>query len=262
LAVTAAFSLPTAIIAGSSLLMDVFIALGLTAVLMRLDEAHALAWWNTQMVLLAVAIVLLLSLEVLRKFRLPLIVALKRWGAAVIAVAVTWEAVVWAEPGPSSETPHWGPIQWTLTGLVVLYLLSQAARLKEGAMTRLVLLALVFLFVLSPLFGWGAEPGLHYSYDRRSLGTIFAGFAFFCAIGVLGTLVSAHAGSRLGTTLCSLAVAFRVLILYAEITRDLMLSGLGLIGAGVVFCAIAFAWWKFQRAMPSLPPSRPAGSLS
>src|SRR5215831_3442098 len=114
-AITAAFSLPAAIIAGSSLLMDVFIILGLTAVLMRLSEVNALVWWNTQMVLFAAALVLVLSWEAVRRFGLPLVNALKRWGAILIAVAVAWEAGVWAYPGFGFDTPRFGPIQWTLT---------------------------------------------------------------------------------------------------------------------------------------------------
>lgn len=168
--------------------------------------------------------------------------ALPKWGAALVSVAVFAAAWRWSEP--HSGRAALPTLFALLAALTALYLVELALSRRRA---RIVAGALVAAFVLG-----GAIVS-------RSLGegTLrVTGFVLFCAMCGALAMAAAEAGSRRLTNLFTLLIAARILVLYLELVRNLMTTGFGLILTGLVFCAVAYGWWRLRAVVAPAPEPR------
>jgi hypothetical protein len=162
--------------------------------------------------------------------------ALRRWGVALLAVPLVATAVEWRW-GRATGAWDVGPVAILLAvGVPVAWRLASPDRnrpaLAAAALGGALLAATALL------------PG---RLDRDA--GIWLGFLLFCAFGVALAMAAARAGRRRWVTAATLAIAARVVVLYLVLARDLMTTGIGLVGSGLVICAVAWGWWRLNRVL-------------
>jgi uncharacterized membrane protein len=238
LALATAIAIPAAAISDRALSSDLAVAFALATVWLVVEKsAYAiLRGFGAALVWAAAGAVLLFLAEAVRRVHPAATRALRRWGGAVLFAVSIAAAFAWSI--------DWG--RGTLLAVGALCAVLAAAWIARLAWKRqgpLVVAALALTFLI-------LGPSALSHVRSSEAGLRFIGFALFCTAGVAFAMGAAQAGSRRLTNLFTLAVAGRVLLLFVEVLKSLALTGVGLLLTGVVFCAIAWGWWKLHDALP------------
>lgn len=254
-AVCAAFSLPAIFIGRRALLTDLFLAYLLATLLTGLDALGLFERLGRQVfgmgfVLASLGIVALMVRAAIAREEPGF--ALRRWASGLLGVTVVWAATGWASnrtlrawANLSPQLPDYLPLLafTLLAGALLAYFLFWRVDRPAAVATAAGLLLL------------GLPPLL--PVDTHLFARQFLGFALFAALTVALTFAAAARNSRLWTNLFSLAFAARIFVLYLELVKDLMSTGLSLLATGAVLCALAWGWWRVSsRVVPKLEVAR------
>ena len=246
LALAAAMALPAAAIAEHSVLSDVAIGYTVSALALFLGESRAarpsLEGFGWALLAAAVGGALLLLAEALRHLHPPAVRALRRWGGGLLFAVAVAAAFSWSV-GWSGRTR---PPMIVLSAAVALAWIARLAWIRKGALA-VAAVALTGLVIGAAWVG-GRSAGL--TWHATDPGIRFLGFVLFCAAGGAFAVGAARAGSRRLTNLFTLAIAARIVVLFLEVLKTLALTGFGLLLTGIVFCGVAWAWWRFHRVLP------------
>lgn len=233
-ALCAALAVPPAVIGQRSLLSDLPIAYSLVALALFIAKSPAmreeLRGFGLGLLAAGIGGTLLLSGQLLSRAHAAASVALRRWGAALVAAACIGAAFIWSLRAP--ETPGHMAVFAAGVGLAIVALLAWTRRVAALLGT---VLALAFLLGAAI---WTGERG---DVPRR-----FTGFLLFCAAASSFAVAAAQSGRRWLTNLLTLAVAARIVVLFVELIRSLAMTGVGLVLTGAVFCGVAWAWWRLH----------------
>lgn len=240
-AVTAAFALPAAAVARQALPTDAFLAAALTALGLGLEQLgwldHAERDLRFALAFAAVGLACLFAARALERVHAGASRAAARWGLALAAFVSVWGAGLW-----STERLRPQYVGWALpVGVCVLAAVLVAQRLRGPARVTVTLAVVLGLALL-------VGPALVPAWNPTLRQVV--GFVLFCATWLAVAAAAAELGEGAAVNVASLLVAGRVFALYLELVEDLLTTGLGLIGTGLVFCAIAWGWWRVRRAVP------------
>jgi uncharacterized membrane protein len=246
MALCAVLALPAAAIATHSLLSDVVLAFTTLGLGLFLEDAQ---WFNHHwddfsvgFLYAAAAMFFLLAADYLKSRHTPAAAALIRWGFGLSAAVAVVAAYVWADGSyghPLADRTSWPLLVFCAAALA--YGVRAFASAPKARALRIAALALY-----AALLGGAAII----SQRHPPTPIIFLGFALFSATCVALAMSAAASGNKLGTNLATMALAARILVLYGELAKDLMTTGVGLIVTGLVCLGVAFGWWRLRRLLP------------
>jgi hypothetical protein len=229
----AALAVPAAVVSRRSLLSDLPLAYALVGLGLWLDRTRALQeelrGFGGGLFAAALGGAMLLSSDLLASVHAAASVALRRWGAALAAVSAVAAAGILSVRASHSTRPTMLFVAAAVAALLGtrLFLTRRYATLAGTVLTFLLL-------------------GTAYAFTSAEVGVRFLGFVLFCAACAALAIASAQAGSKRLTNAFTLAIAARIVVLFVEVLRSLALTGLGLILTGLVFCAVAWGWWRLH----------------
>ena len=247
MALCAAMALPAAAIATHSLLSDVVLGFVTVGVGFLLDETrwfdHHWDDFGVGFLFATLGLLFLLAAHYLKPLHAPARAALLRWGFGLSGMVAAAAAFIWAEGKhrylQGNERAWWPLAIFAATALA--YSVPAVTSATKARNVRIAALLFYVAFLGGASFITGAPP---------STASIFLGFALFSATCVALAICAAAAGAKLGTNLATMALAARILVLYAELAKDLMTTGVGLIVTGVVCLGVAYGWWRLRRLIP------------
>jgi len=252
-ALCAVLALPAAIIATRSLLTYVPLVYVTIGSLLLLDDFR---WLESDGMVLrfgaaAFGLLLILGARLLAERREGTASALRTCGFAGLACVAAHACASWSQSSRSDAVHEPGSAVVAAVGIfAVSVALHVGLELVTPATGRSKRLGALGIFVVLLVGGAVASASLDHVATTEYLGRQLLGFALCSALCITMAISAAHAGDRRGTNLATLALALRILVLYLELARDLMTTGIGLIGSGVVFLGLAYGWWRLRRVLP------------
>ncbi len=248
LALCAALALPATTVAVHGLLADVFLAYVTLALGFFFDEA---GWFNhferdfgVGFLGASLGLVFLLAVDFVQPRKAAAAAALRRWGFGLIGITAIGACLLWNE----HMRWVWQQAYWPMAFFVVVALPHAIRELivhRPGSGIRLASLVLLIALLVG--------AALTYSSGTDHVGRQLIGFTLFCALCTSVAIAAANAGSKVGTNFATLALAGRVLVLYFELAKNLMTTGVSLIATGGVCLAVAYGWWRLRRVLPIAP---------